>query len=137
MLCESRGGRPGLPSLINLRFCGRKATLNKIKSGYSELLHTYQPSRTLRSSSVKLLKVPKTSLKSAGNRSFHFQTAKIWNSLPTNVRSSLSLSSLKKNLKHIFLKNASLLVRKTPFLHSLTVECMCGCRRGGVNNYGY
>ena len=26
--CESRGGRPGLPSLISLRFCGRKATLN-------------------------------------------------------------------------------------------------------------
>ena len=28
-LCESRGGRPGLPSLIkkNYGFCGRKATL--------------------------------------------------------------------------------------------------------------
>ena len=26
-LCESRGGRPGLPSLISLGFCGRKATL--------------------------------------------------------------------------------------------------------------
>ena len=26
-LCESRDGRPGLPSLINLLFCGRKATL--------------------------------------------------------------------------------------------------------------
>ena len=28
-LRESRGGRPGLPSLISLRFCGRKATLNQ------------------------------------------------------------------------------------------------------------
>ena len=27
-LCESRGGRPELPSLISLRFLGRKATLN-------------------------------------------------------------------------------------------------------------
>ena len=26
-LCKSRGARPGRPSLINLRFCGRKATL--------------------------------------------------------------------------------------------------------------
>ena len=28
-LCESRGGRPGLPSLISLWFCGRKATLQQ------------------------------------------------------------------------------------------------------------
>jgi len=28
-LCESRGGRPGLPSLISLDFCGRKATLQQ------------------------------------------------------------------------------------------------------------
>ena len=68
----------------------------------SELLHTYQPSRTLRSSSEKLLKIPQTNLKSAGNRYFHFQAAKIWNSLPTNVRSSPSLSSFKKNLKTSF-----------------------------------
>ena len=42
----------------------------------SKLLHTYQPSQTLRSSS-ELLKVPKTNLKSAENCSFHFQAAKI------------------------------------------------------------
>ena len=30
-LCESRGGRPGLPSLIN---CGRKATRNQIQDGH-------------------------------------------------------------------------------------------------------
>ena len=75
----------------------------------SELLHTYQPSRALRSSSEKLLEVPKTNLKSAGNRFFHFQAAKIWNSLPTNVRSSPSLSPFKKNLKtHLFKKRFSL-----------------------------
>ena len=66
-------------------------------------------SRTLRSSSEKLLKVPKTNLRSAGNRSFHFQAAKIWNSFPTNVRSSPSLSSFKKNLKtHLFKEDFSL-----------------------------
>ena len=65
----------------------------------SELLYTYQPSRTLRSSSEKLFKIPQTNLKSAGNRSFYFQAAKIWNSLPTNVRSSPSLSSFKTILK--------------------------------------
>ena len=86
----------------------------------SELLHTYQPSRTLRSSSEKLLKVPKTNIKSAENRSFHYQAAKIWNSLPKNVRSSPSLL-FQEQSKNIFLKNASLLVCKTSFLHSLTV----------------
>ena len=97
----------------------------------SEPLYTYQPSRTLRSSSEKLLKVPKANLKSAGNRFFHYQAAKIWNSLPTNV---LHLSPLSRKIwKHIFSKNAPLSVCKTPFLHSLTVEWMCGCRGGGVN----
>ena len=82
---------------------------NSLPPHLSEVLHTYQPSRTLRSSSEKLLKVPKTNLKFAGNRSIHFQAAKIWNSLPTNVRSSPSLSSLKKNLKtHIFKERFSL-----------------------------
>ena len=82
---------------------------NSLPPYLSELLHTYQPSRTLRSSSKKLLKVPKTNLKSAGNRSFHFQAAKIWKSLPTNVRSSPSLSSFKKNLKtHLFQERFSL-----------------------------
>ena len=76
---------------------------NSLPPYLSELLHTYQPSRTLRSSSEKLLKVPKTKVKSAGNRSLHFQAAKIWNSLPTNVRSCPYLSSFKKNLKtHLF-----------------------------------
>ena len=33
-LCESRGGRPGLPSLLTYGFCGRKATLNQLISVY-------------------------------------------------------------------------------------------------------
>ena len=65
--------------------------------------------------SNSLVQQRKTNLKSAGNRPFRFQAAKIWNSLPTNVRISPSLSSFKKNLKHIFLKKASLLGCKTPF----------------------
>ena len=64
---------------------------NPLPPYLSELLHTYQPSQTLWSSSEKLLKVPQTNLKSAGNRSFHFQAAKIW------------ISSFLKNQKtHLF-----------------------------------
>ena len=40
---------------------------NSLPLYLSELLHTYQPSWTLRSSSEKLLKVPKTNLKSVEN----------------------------------------------------------------------
>ena len=47
---------------------------------------------------------------------------------------ALHLSPLSKKIsRHIFLKNAFLLVCKTPFLHSLTIEWMCGCRAGSVN----
>ena len=70
---------------------------NSLLPYLSELLHTYQPSRTLRSSSA------------AGNGSFHFQAAKIWNSLPTTVYNSPSLSSFKNNLKtHLFKESFSL-----------------------------
>ena len=72
---------------------------NSLPPYLSELLHTYQPFRTLRSSSKKTVESPKTSLKSAGNRSFHFQAAKIWNTLPTTIRNSPSLSSVNINLK--------------------------------------
>ena len=72
---------------------------NSLPHYLSELLHAYQPSRTLRSSNEKLLKIPKTNLKSAGNRSFSFQSPQIWNSLPASLRDSPSLPSFKKNLK--------------------------------------
>ena len=82
---------------------------NSLLPYLSELLHTYQPSETLQSSREKLLIVPKTNLKFAGNRSFHFQAAKIQNSLPTNVCSSLSFPSFKKSLKtHLFKEHFSL-----------------------------
>ena len=37
-LCESRGGRAGLPSLISLRYLRTKATLQQQKAGQSEPL---------------------------------------------------------------------------------------------------
>ncbi len=61
----------------------------------SDLLHFYSPVRTLRSSSQKLLIVPKFRLKSKGNRAFSV----LWNSLPLSIRSSPTLSSFKSFLK--------------------------------------
>ena len=85
---------------------------------------------------ILFLQSSKTNCKPAGNRFFHFQAAQIWNSLLTTVCNSPSLSSSKKNPKHIFLKNTSLLILvcKAPFLCSLTTEwmCVCVCWGGGV-----
>ena len=61
------------------------------------------------------------------------QAAKMWNSLPTTVYNSPSLSSFKTIWKHIFLKKASLLVCKAPFLHSLATEWMCVWWGGAVS----
>ncbi len=65
----------------------------------SDLLHFYSPVRTLRSSSHKLLIVPKSRLKSKGNRAFSVHGPMLWNSLPLSIRSSLTLSSFKSSLK--------------------------------------
>ena len=70
----------------------------------SEILSTYTPKRTLRSSSdLKLLNIPTTRTKKYGESSFSFAAPKIWNSLPFSIRHSSSISSFKRNLKtHLF-----------------------------------
>ena len=69
----------------------------------SSSLCTYQPSRSLRSSTERLLKIPKTNLKTFGGRSFGYIAPTVWNSLPADLRASPSLQSFKVNLKtHLF-----------------------------------
>ena len=69
----------------------------------SDSLTTYQSSRTLRSSSEKLLKVPITNLQSAGERSFAYSAPSVWNSLPLSLRNLPTLSQFKAHLKtHLF-----------------------------------
>lgn len=72
----------------------------------SDQLISYVPSRALRSSSEKLLKIPNYNLKSAGQRSFHFQCTKAWNSLPSSLRDCRSLPTFKKNLKTYLFKKS-------------------------------
>ena len=69
----------------------------------SNSLTTYQSSRTLRSSTERLLRVPKTNLQSAGRRSFAYSAPSVWNSLPPSLRNLPTLSQFKANLKtHLF-----------------------------------
>ena len=75
----------------------------------SSRLDIYQPSRSLRSSNGRLLRVPRWKLKSFGYRSFSYHGPVVWNSLPTDLKLSSSLSSFKSKLKtHLFKKSYSL-----------------------------
>ena len=75
----------------------------------SSRLDIYEPSRSLRSSNDRLLRVPRWKLKSFGYRSFSYQGPVVWNSLPTDLKLSSSLSSFKSRLKtQLFKKSYSL-----------------------------
>ena len=70
----------------------------------SDLLHTYTPSRQLRSSSdTRILRIPTVRTKTYGNRSFSVQCPTLWNQLPKNLRHTVSSASFKRGLKtHLF-----------------------------------
>ena len=72
----------------------------------SVLLTTYQPSRSLRSASEKLLVPPTFNLKTAGDRSFQFLAPSVWNSLPSEIRDLSSLSVFKTHLKTYLFRKA-------------------------------
>ena len=72
----------------------------------SSRLDIYQPSRSLRSSNDRLLRVHRWKRKSFGYRSFSYQGPVVWNSLPTDLKLSSSLSSFKSRLKTLLLKKS-------------------------------
>jgi len=74
--------------------------LNGLAPTYiSELLDSYSPQRSLRSSSKLLLIVPKTCLKTKGDRSFSLYAPKLWNTLPLSIRASTTLNIFKTLIK--------------------------------------
>ena len=84
-----------------------KIILNNLCPSYtriSDLLETYKPARNLRSSGRKLLVVPRSKLKSYGDRAFSLAAPRLWNDIPDNIKCSEDLSSFKRNLKTYLLK---------------------------------
>ncbi|XP_067654158.1 uncharacterized protein [Haliotis asinina] len=79
---------------------------NSGPSYLQDLLTHYSPERTLRTSQRLLLAVPSYNLKSFGFfTTFSYAAASLWNCLPVEFRSSLSLSTFKSRLKtHLFLR---------------------------------
>jgi hypothetical protein len=70
----------------------------------SDLLTSYQPSRSLRSADAGFMAVPRIKLNKFGKRSFSFIAPTTWNSLPKPLRDYPNLSSFKSNLKTFLFK---------------------------------
>ena len=69
----------------------------------SNLLVRYEPSRNLRSTDKYLLQIPKTRLKTYGDRAFSVSAPRLWNVLPMEIKLSPSDSVFKNRLKtHLF-----------------------------------
>jgi hypothetical protein len=79
--------------------------LNNLAPIYlTELLEPLTHSRTLRSSTMNLLKCPKSNTCSFGDRSFSHAGPRLWNSLPMDIRSCKSVDSFKVSLKTYLFK---------------------------------
>ena len=71
----------------------------------SSRLQLYVPGRALRSSDQHLLVVKKAHLKTYGDRAFSIAAPTLWNALPLEIRTSVSVDSFKRKLKtHLFKK---------------------------------
>jgi len=80
-------------------------SLNNLAPVYlTELLCTYNPSRTLRSSSMGLLQEKNAKTKKAGERAYSIAAPKLWNRLPQELRSLNELVSFKTALKTYYFK---------------------------------
>ena len=79
-----------------------KSLTNNAPAYIDDLLKPYNPPRKLRSYNSSLLIEP-ISNHSWGDRSFSHAAPRLWNKLPALVKSSVSLTQFKKNLKtHLF-----------------------------------
>jgi hypothetical protein len=79
-----------------------KTLQNKQPSYLHDLLHVHTPSRSLRSSNLNLLEIPRIDSET-GRRSFSFASSSVWNSLPLSLRSVQTLTTFRSQLKtHLF-----------------------------------
>ena len=83
-----------------------KCIHNLAPSYLSDLLEIYVPSRSLRSSSLCLLKPFKTKFKTLGGKCFSFTAPKVWNDLPVSLRQETSLDVFKSKLKTHYFREA-------------------------------
>ena len=88
--------------------CFQCLSHNTMPPYLSDLLHPYQPSRTLRSLDTSLLSVPRFCLETFGGRSFSVFGPTVWNFLTLSLRKTQCFSTFKKKLKtHLSEKHLS------------------------------
>ena len=69
----------------------------------TDLVQPYKQTRKLRSANKILLQVPKTKLKSFGDRAFSAIGPRLWNDLPLKIREQPSTELFKSSLKtHLY-----------------------------------
>ena len=68
------------------------------------MITKYEQTRSLRSSSKRLLVVPRHNLKTYGGRAFSVNGPMLWNSLLHNIAENESLSTFKKQIKTFLFK---------------------------------
>ena len=76
-----------------------KCMNNSAPNYLSSFLTPYTPSRSLRSESKNLLRVPTYKYKKYGERSFFFYAPHIWNELPLTLKNSPTEAQFKSSLK--------------------------------------
>ena len=99
-----------LPVAYRIRFKILLLTYKSIHglapSYLAELIEVHNPCRSLRSSRQTTLKVPRTRLKSYGDRSFSYCSSVLWNKLPAHIRSAPTIHSFRSKLKTYFFERA-------------------------------
>ena len=95
-----------------------KALNNLAPSYIRDLLTPYIPSRQLRASSKNLLVIPHFNLKTYGARSFSVAAPTLWNTLPSDIMNSSSMSDFKNKLKTFLFKKAFFKLTNSLFLLS-------------------
>ena len=104
-----------------------------LPSYLSAFLCTYQTSCTLWTLNEKLLKIPKCSLRSVGDRSFSFIASTVWNSLPASLRNLPTLSWLQSPVQNFPFSTGISTDLDGPSCVCVCV-CVCVCMFDGVND---
>jgi len=83
-----------------------RAVHNIAPTYIQEMVKTYTPSRSLRSSEGSMLVVPRTKSVCYGDRSFSVAGPTLWNTLPKNIRDVNNIETFRKYLKTYLFKKA-------------------------------
>lgn len=83
-----------------------RALHGQCPSYLSDLLHLYTPARSLRSSDLNLLQVPRTRFKTRGDLAFLSVAPKLWNALPLSLHQTDSVESFKSQFQTLLFKRA-------------------------------